>query len=354
MVLTSAQIKKNVEWLLRNGSAPVKYLTHRDLLDPPSSTKTMLGLWSSVGSSPCVREIFSNQEKNGAWHSGGSWANSPSYTVKGGIDPYRPKYVTTAWILPLLGEMGYSASDKHILKACRYTVSHGYFLEPIFSKPTNEISQTKTDLCPCRFAQYMIALGSVGFVDDEKVEKGYEFLLSRQCDDGGWVYPRHAEQMGWTRSCPFSSYHATMALYFSKNPDYRRALKKGAKFLLRHLSTKKRRDLEQLYYHGHSTVRELAMFSELGIGLRTIAVQTILKWLMTMYDAEQGCFKYAGKPVSKYTNKQDGIDSAVAKYRFYHLIETDWLTYHMTRIATNMAKHKTTKGSESYSDLLPG
>ncbi len=55
-----------------------------------------------------------------------------------------------------------------------------------------------------------------------------------------------------------------------------------------------------------------------------------------MYDAEEGCYRYKGKPVSKYLKKEDGIDSAVAKYRFYHLIEDDWLTYLMTKIAANM------------------
>jgi hypothetical protein len=241
--------------------------------------------------------------------------------------------------------MGYSASDERILKACRYAVSNGYFLDPIFTRPTNEISQGETDLSPCRFAQYMIALGSVGFLDDEKVEKGYEILLCMQRDDGGWFYPRHAEQVGWTRSCPFSSYHATMALYCSKNPAYGDALIRGAEFLLWHLSTKKRCHLQQFFYHGHSFVRELVMFSELGIGMETRAVRTILEWLMTMYDAREGRFRYAGKPVSKYSNKQDGIDSTVAKYRFYHLIETDWLTYHMTRIAANVVKHKRARKS---------
>jgi hypothetical protein len=335
MFLNSNQIKKNIDWLLTNGSAPIKYLTHKHLLAAGSS-KAMRSLWYEVENSTCVREIFGKQEKDGSWHAGGSWANNPSYSVKGGIDPYRPKYVTTVWILPLLGEMGYSANDKRILKACRYAVSNGYFLEPIFNKPTNEIGQSKTDLCPCRFAQYMMALGAVDFVDDVRVEKGYEVLLCMQRDDGGWFYPRHAEQTGWTRSCPYSTHHATMAFYYSKNQAHREALIRGAEFLLWHLSIKNDCDLQQFFYHGHSMVRELVMFSELGIGLRTKAVKTILKWLMTMYDASEGCFRYAGKPVSKYRNKLDGIDSTVAKYRFYHMIENDWLTYHVTRIAANM------------------
>ena len=38
-------------------------------------------------------------------------------------------------------------------------------------------------------------------------------------------------------------------------------------------------------------VRELVIFSELGIGMQTKAVRTILKWLMTMYDTREGCFR---------------------------------------------------------------
>jgi len=340
MFLNADQIEKNIAWLLSNGSAPIKYLTHRYLLNTSADSQVMESLWHEVENSPEAQEILSKQEKDGSWHAGGSWAHNPSYAVKGGIDPYRPKYVTTVWILPLLGEMGYTATDERILKACRYAVSHGYFLEPIFSKPTNQISRSKTDLNPCRFAQYMMALGAVNFVDDIRVEKGYEFLLCMQRDDGGWFYPRHADQTGWTRSCPYSTYHATMALYCSRNPAYREALIRAVEFLLWHLSIKKDFDLRQFYYHGHSMVRELVMFSELGIGLQERAVRTILKWLMTLYDADEGCFRYAGKPISKYRKKQDGIDSAVAKYRFYHMIENDWLTYHMTRIGLNLIEYE--------------
>ncbi|MHC4558405.1 MAG: hypothetical protein ACYTFW_17665 [Planctomycetota bacterium] len=340
MILNTEQIERNIAWLLSNGSAAIKYLTHRHLLGTAADSQVMDSLWHDIENSPEVREIFSKQNKDGSWHTGGSWAHNPSYTLKSGIDPYRPKYVTTVWILPLLGEIGYTASDKRILKACRYVVSLGLFLNPLFGKQTNEISRSTIDFFLCPVAQHMIALGTVNFVDDVKVEKGYEVLLCMQRNDGGWADPRHYEQMGWTRSCPFSSYHATMALYCSKNPAYKEALIRGAEFLLWHLSTKKDCDLQQFYYHGHSMVRELVMFSELDIGLQERAVRTILKWLMTMYDAEEGCFRYAGKPISKYTKKQDGIDSRVAKYRLFHLIEDDWLTYHMTRTGLNLIESK--------------
>jgi hypothetical protein len=58
--------------------------------------------------------------------------------------------------------------------------------------------------------------------------------------------------------------------------------------------------------------------------------------VMTMYCPGEGCFKYTGKPMSKYSRRKDGMDSRVAKYRLYHLIEDDWLTYYATRIGANL------------------
>jgi len=82
------------------------------------------------------------------------------------------------------------------------------------------------------------------------------------------------------------------------------------------------------------------MLSEFGIGLQERAINTILEWLMTMYDADQGCFRYSGKPISKYSRRQDYMDSRVAKYRLYNLIEDDWLTYYVTRIAKNLIEQR--------------
>ena len=82
------------------------------------------------------------------------------------------------------------------------------------------------------------------------------------------------------------------------------------------------------------------MFSELNIGLDSKAVRAILEWLMTMYHPDESCFKYSGKSISKYSFKADYMDSRVAKYRLFHLIEDDWLTYFITRIMLNILRQK--------------
>ena len=335
IILTTAQIEKNIAWLLSNGSAPVKYLTHKYLLKTRRS-QLMKGLWEDVEICQDAQDILGKQEKDGSWYAGGSWSLKPSYIGKEGYDPFNPKYVTTVWVLPILGEMGFTVQDRRIRKACNYVLSHGYFLDPIFSAPTANLKADDVRFSPCRFSQYLVALGKVGLTDDVCVQKGYKVLVSLQRDDGGWALQQHIIERNWTRSCPVSSYHATLALYCSKNRRYKDRLTKALKFLVWHLSTKKDDELRRFFYHGHNTVHELLMFSEHQIGLEEKAIQTILEWLMMMYRAAEGCFKYIGKPISKYSNQEDGMDARVAKYRLYHVIEDDWLTYYMTRIGANL------------------
>jgi hypothetical protein len=332
MFLTPEQVEKNINWLLDNASAPVRYLTHKYLLGTSAGTQLMQQLWLAVENSPEVQDIFSKQAEDGSWCAGGAWASNPSYTIKSGQDPVTPKYVTAVWLLPLLGEMGYTAGDGRIHKACNYVLSHGYFLNPVFT-PAWASDLAQVAISPCRFAQYLIALAAVGLAEDAKVQQGYQVLLAMQRTDGGWALPVHFESRHWTRSCPFSSYHAVMALYYARSPAYRQALVRGLEFLTWHLSTRQDAELQHFFFHGHSTLRELAAFAELDVGWQAKPVQAILAWLMAMYDADQGCFRYAGKPLSQYSLRQDGMDARVARYRLHHLIEDDWLTYHLTRIA---------------------
>ncbi|GAI16419.1 unnamed protein product [marine sediment metagenome] len=55
-----------------------------------------------------------------------------------------------------------------------------------------------------------------------------------------------------------------------------------------------------------------------------------------MYDYEKSHFHYEGKSIGSYKFKEDYMNPRVAKYRLYHLIEDDWLTYYATRIAMNL------------------
>ena len=339
-MLNANQIDKSVAWLLDNGSPPVRYLTHKHLLKA-SSGPEMDDLWGGVQTYRDAKEILSKQREDGSWCSGGSWALKPSYLQKskpGGYDTESPKYVTTIWVLPLLGDMGFTVEDARIEKACDYILSYKVAGMEIYYRIFNDPSfyPDYDEFGPCRFSQWLVALGKVGSQEDVRVKRGYEVLVGSQREDGGWVAPVHFRERNWTRSCPFSSYGAALALYCSKNEGYSDQLIKALEFLVWHLSTKQAQEIQRFFYHGHSTIHELLMLSEFQVGLEEEPVRAMLEWLMTMHSPDEGCFRYTGKPISKHSRRKDGMDSRVAKYRLYHLIEDDWLTYYATRIGANL------------------
>ena len=102
------------------------------------------------------------------------------------------------------------------------------------------------------------------------------------------------------------------------------------------MSQKDEEEIKKFFYHGHSTIHELVMFSKYGMDRITKPIRILLDWLLEMYNEKEGCFIYNGKPISKYAYRKDGMDSRVAKYRLYRLIEADWLTYYLTKIALNL------------------
>jgi hypothetical protein len=337
MLLTEEQIQKSIAWLLHNGSPPIRYLTHRRILGERSDTEMTRELWRTVETCPDVAEILDKQNEDGSWFAGGSWAHKAKPLLSG-YNPETPKYVTTIWILPHLGDVGFSVQDERVRRACEYVLTFDDGKNPDY-RILNEADYYPdySSFGPCRFSQYLIAFAKVG-LDDPRVTKGYQILLNSQREDGGWVAGDCVREKGWTRSCPASSYGCTYALYCRKE-RHTEPLIRALGFLIWHLSTKTDADLRRFWYHGHSTVHALLMFSEFGIGLDDRPVGTIVEWLMSMYDPQKGCFHYTGVPPSRCTARQDSVSSRVAKYRFYHLSEDDWLTYYATRIALNVQSH---------------
>ena len=150
--LNAGQVARNITWLLSNGSAPVRYLTHRHLLHTPAGSRPMRALWQEVEKDPDVTEMFAKQDRDGSWCAGGPWSLKPPYALKSGRDPFTPKYCTTIWLLPLLGEIGYAARDPRIRQACDFVLTHGYFHAPRLDELLSSVRKDKNAFGPCRFS----------------------------------------------------------------------------------------------------------------------------------------------------------------------------------------------------------
>jgi hypothetical protein len=334
MMLTIPQIDNNISWLLENGTPAVQFLTARHLVRTRHGSKKLVDLWNVVQTTDNVVAIFNGQEAIGAWCSKNPWATKPSYVPLAGYSPFTPKFVTTIWVMSVLGDMGFTVKDTRIKKATEYVqyfqLPSGLFSRFNITKAVQHLEADRpSENTPCDLGVYLAALGKVGMGKDYRLKKSYDLLVQWQREDGGWITQKHKDERHWTRSCPASSGWAAMALYHSGRPEYREALYRALGFLVWHLSIKKDDEIRQFYYHGHNMVKELVVLSELGVGLTERPVQILLNWLVDMYHPDEAHFSYQGRGP---TSSSPGWE----RYYLYHLIEDDWLTYYATRIAVNL------------------
>jgi len=339
-MLGEERVEKSIEWLLENGSAPVRYMTLLRIVGEDPLSQEMRELWREAQRHPDNIEAFTKQKPDGSWCTGGPWAPKPSYLPQGGCTPVSPKYVTTSWLLNILGDSGYTIADPRISRAAEYVLGfqrpNGVLVE--HKKPLSEEDYDENPRnVPCRMSIQLTGLSKVGAATDPRVRKGFDVLLHWQREDGGWVQEGHkdgtvAPYKFWTRSCPWVTFFTCNALHASRLPLYREALHRGLNFILWHLNQKRRADIRRFFWHGHEPIRELVMLAENGFSRDEAAIENLLDWLEKMYRPETGSYRYNGKPISKMTIREDGGDPRVMKYRLYHLIEEDWLTYWMTRI----------------------
>jgi hypothetical protein len=367
MFLSPEEINNSTRWLLDNASPPVRYLTHRHILQTDPQSEPMKELWRSVEHGGDAEEILSRQNEDGSWFSGGPWGpkgyrrqTGPGYTIS------RPKFVTTAWILPFLGEMGFTAADERIRKSCAYMLQHSSFSRPVPDSLPKTANCCGLDTIPLR------ALASVGMASDECLQGGWDWLTLCQRPDGGWLNPNHladsptpARTKGrwpWDRSCVWGSFFAAQALFYSDNAHHRRALPAALEFLLWHLSQKNPEHIQTWVYHGHNTVKELLMFSETGLDMRVQPIQALLDWLKGYYRPSEGVFRTQDKPIPNFVRHVSAIvkefedkygaaywetiaktSAPVLRYHLYHLVEDDWLTYYLTRIALHMTPEENSR-----------
>ncbi len=364
MFLTVDEIDRCTQWLLKHASAPVQYLTHKHILQTDPASESMLALWEMVKGSEEAGEIFSKQNDDGSFFSGGPWGPRGYRRESGlGYNATRPKFTTTSWLLPFLGGMGFTAAnDARVQKSCEYILADTGIPNQIQEALPKEGNTCGLYAIPLR------ALASVGMANDERLRGSWTWLSICQRKDGGWLNPNHlidsrtpSTTIGrwpWDRSCAWGSFYAVEALFLAENSQLRPALEASLDFMHWHLAQSRREVIQTWVYHGHNLVKELLMFSETGQYLRSETVVALLDWLKGYYRPKEGMFRAQEKPIPNFVRQVSGIvqeyenkfgqdywervsktSNSVLRYHLYHLVEDDWLTYYLIRIAQNLVRH---------------
>ena len=188
-------MKNAIDWLLENSQPAVRYLALRDLVE--GTSRGDLGeAKRAISSKGWVADILSKQRP------GGNWLGREE-------NLYRPKYISTNWMLLTLSDLGITKEDLRVAKACSLWMDTYSRADGGFDTPGAEQSEH------CLTGNTTRALVKFGYVDEPRVKSALELLVKTQKKDGGWhclgskgtidaweglsafaVYPRQK----WTRS----------------------------------------------------------------------------------------------------------------------------------------------------------
>ena len=120
-----------------------------------------------IGREGWAAEIFAKQ-KPGGW-----WVHEENL--------YRPKYLSTNWMLLILSDLGLTKDDPRIARASE--TLEGQVLK---GRRGFRLGRRRSRSHLCIAGNTARALVKFGYADDPKVKSAFEWLVKNQATNGGW------------------------------------------------------------------------------------------------------------------------------------------------------------------------
>jgi hypothetical protein len=136
----------------------------RDLLE--ASKGDLNEAERDITSKGWVADILATQNPGGYWLDGENL--------------YRPKYISTNWMLLTLSDLGVTKKDRRIAKACSLWMDQ-------YSRPDGGFDTGNTKRSEhCLTGNTARALIKFGYPDEPRVRNAFEYLVETQKANGGW------------------------------------------------------------------------------------------------------------------------------------------------------------------------
>lgn len=155
-----------VDWLLEEDQPSVRHLTLTRLLGRPERDGDVRAAQDSIPKRGWAADILAAQEPGGWWVSRDSL--------------YRPKYVSTNWMLLVLSDLGLTKAHPGIAKACDLWIERYAKGDGGFGGDTMKSSHL------CIAGNTARALVRFGYADHPKVKSAFEWLATHRDKNGGW------------------------------------------------------------------------------------------------------------------------------------------------------------------------
>jgi hypothetical protein len=233
-----------INWLLEDDNPSVKYFTLKDLLDRPETDAEVKKSKRQIMQSGPVPIIMSKQNPEGYW------LTPENFYVK-------VKYKGTVWQILILAELGADGRHTGIRKAAEYILRNSQADDcGGFAYQSGASGGDRDKVLPCLTANMVWSLIRFGYLDDERVWQGIDWITRYQRFDdaietapAGWPYDR-LEKCWGRHTCHMGVVKALKAL--SAVPSERRtaAINKtigtGVEYLMKHHIYRKSHNLSQI------------------------------------------------------------------------------------------------------------
>lgn len=157
---------KAIDWLLEEDQPSVRYLTLTQILGRREDDPEVESAKERIAERGWAAEILATQ------HPGGYWDNKAS--------AYRPKYLSTNWMLLVLSDLGMTKEDPRIEKAAKLWIQQLASDDGGFAPGGGKHGHL------CTVGNTARGLVQFGYADHPKVRSAFEWLVTHQDKNGGW------------------------------------------------------------------------------------------------------------------------------------------------------------------------
>ncbi len=174
-----------MEWLTEADQPAVRYLTMRDLLD--ASEGDLREARRAIPSRGWVRQILGDRLPGGYWVDGENL--------------YKPKYISTNWMLLVLSDLGVTRELPWLAESAEMWRDRCARPDGGFDVGDSKASEL------CLVGNTARALVNFGYADDPKVKSAFRWLVRNQKPNGGWhCWGRNGVIDGWEGMSAFAAY----------------------------------------------------------------------------------------------------------------------------------------------------
>jgi hypothetical protein len=231
-------------WLVEEDNPSVRYFTLVDIVGLPSQDKRVAAARKAIMETGLVPRILAGQKKEGYWE------KLEDFYI-------RTKYRGTVWQLIILAELGADEKDERIRKACDFVLEAAQDRESGgFAYLGGRRGGYHSAVIPCLTANMIWSLTRLGYLDDPRVWRGMDWIVSYQrFDDGisrpprGWPYDKRESCWG-KHTCHSAAAKALKALTEipgeRRSAEIRRMIENGAEYFLRHHIYKRSHNLRSV------------------------------------------------------------------------------------------------------------